>query len=60
LAQILPQVLHESGVFNCDREVWGPTAQQKKYDTSPLAKKLGNTPAADGDGKLRAVKGRCR
>lgn len=52
LAQYLAQLLHESGAFVYDREVWGPTAQQKKYDTGALAKKLGNTPEADGDGFL--------
>lgn len=57
LAQFLPQALHESGAFVYDRELWGPTAQQKKYDTGALAKTLGNTPAADGDGKLRSGKG---
>lgn len=56
-AQFFTQLLHESGAFKFDREIWGPTAQQKKYDTGALAKKLGNTPAADGDGKLRAGKG---
>lgn len=56
-AQFLAQAFHESGVFNYDREIWGPTAQQKKYDTGPLAKKLGNTPAADGDGEKRAGRG---
>lgn len=48
LAQFLAQVLHESGAFVFDREKWGPTAQQKKYDTGSLAKKLGNTRAGDG------------
>lgn len=56
-AQFFAQLLHESGGLQFDREIWGPTAQQKKYDTGALAKKLGNTPAADGDGKLRAGKG---
>lgn len=51
LSSIIGQVMVESGEFKYDREIWGPTAQQKKYDTGKLAKTLGNTPAADGDGK---------
>jgi putative chitinase len=49
------QIAHESGGFQYDAELWGKnggTAQQKKYDTGDLAKKLGNTPEADGDGYL--------
>lgn len=49
LAQFLPQILHESGNFRYDKEIWGPTPAQKRYDTR---KDLGNTPAADGDGFL--------
>lgn len=49
LAQFLPQLLHESADFRYDREIWGPTPAQKRYDTRT---DLGNTPAADGDGKL--------
>ena len=49
LAQFLPQILHESGNFRYDREIWGPTPAQKRYDTR---KDLGNTPAVDGDGFL--------
>ncbi|MEE9923957.1 MAG: glycoside hydrolase family 19 protein [Brucella anthropi] len=49
LAQFLPQILHESGAFKYDREVWGPTPAQKRYDTRT---DLGNTPQADGDGFL--------
>lgn len=41
------QAMHESGEFRYDREIWGPTAAQKRYDTR---KDLGNTPAVDGDG----------
>jgi len=51
LAQYLPQLGHESMGFHYDREVWGPTAAQKRYDTRT---DLGNTPEADGDGKLYA------
>lgn len=49
--QFYAQIMHESGDFRYDREVWGPTAAQKKYDTRT---DLGNTKAADGDGKLYA------
>jgi putative chitinase len=47
--EYLAQLMHESGDFRFDREVWGPTPAQKKYDTRA---DLGNTRAADGDGKL--------
>lgn len=43
------QLMHESGSFKYDREIWGPTPAQKRYDTRT---DLGNTPALDGDGKL--------
>lgn len=49
LAHFLAQVMHESGDFRYDREVWGPTPAQKRYDTRT---DLGNTPAIDGDGFL--------
>jgi putative chitinase len=41
--------MHESGGFRFDREVWGPTPAQERYD---IRADLGNTPARDGDGKL--------
>lgn len=47
LAQYLAQIAHEMGGFQWDREIWGPTAAQKRYDTRT---DLGNTPEADGDG----------
>lgn len=43
----LAQLLHESGSFQYDREIWGPTVAQERYDTRT---DLGNTPAKDGDG----------
>ncbi len=46
--QFLAQLMHESGDFRYDREIWGPTPAQKRYDTRT---DLGNTAAADGDGK---------
>jgi putative chitinase len=49
LAQLFAQLMHESGDFRHDGEIWGPTAAQKRYDTRT---DLGNTPAADGDGYL--------
>jgi putative chitinase len=49
LAQYLAQVAHESGRFMWDEEVWGPTAAQVRYETRT---DLGNTAAADGNGKL--------
>ncbi len=47
-AQFLAQVLHENGGGRYDKEVWGPTPAQKRYDTRT---DLGNTAAVDGDGK---------
>lgn len=49
LAQFFAQIMHESGDFKYDGEIWGPTAAQKRYDTRT---DLGNTPAVDGDGFL--------
>jgi putative chitinase len=47
LYHFLGQSAHESGGWRYDREVWGPTPAQKRYDTRT---DLGNTVAADGDG----------
>jgi putative chitinase len=47
LAYLLGQVLLECGAFRYDREIWGPTAAQARYDTRT---DLGNTPERDGDG----------
>lgn len=49
LAHYLAQIAHESGRFRCDREIWGPTPAQQRYDTRT---DLGNTPERDGDGFL--------
>lgn len=49
VAQFLAQVMHESLDFKYDKEIWGPTEAQKRYDTRT---DLGNTPQVDGDGKL--------
>ncbi|UXS23093.1 glycoside hydrolase family 19 protein [Agrobacterium tumefaciens] len=48
LAQYLCQLAHESGGFRFDREIWGPTPAQERYD---IRADLGNTPERDGDGK---------
>lgn len=45
LAQFLPQIMHESGEFRFDREVWGPTPAQKRYEGRA---DLGNTEPGDG------------
>ena len=54
LAHFLAQTAHESMGWHYDREVWGPTAAQKRYDTRT---DLGNTAAADGDGLLYRGRG---
>lgn len=47
--QVLPhylcQIMHESGSFKWDREIWGPTPAQKRYEGR---KDLGNTQKGDG------------
>lgn len=52
-AQYIAQLMTESGNFIYDREIWGPTAAQLRYD---VRTDLGNTPARDGDG--HAYRGR--
>ena len=48
-AAFLAQIAHESAELRFMRELWGPTAQQKKYEPpSDLAKDLGNTEPGDG------------
>ena len=54
LAMFLGQLAHESGGWRHDREIWGPTAAQQRYDTRT---DLGNTPAKDGDGYLYRGRG---
>lgn len=41
----LAQVMHESGCFKYDRELWGPTDVQKRYEGR---KDLGNVHPGDG------------
>lgn len=45
LAIYVAQMSHESGAFRHDREVWGPTAAQKRYEGR---RDLGNTQPGDG------------
>lgn len=45
LFQFLAQTAHESQGFRYDREIWGPTAAQLKYEGR---KDLGNTQPGDG------------
>jgi len=45
LAQVLAQVMHESGAFRYVREVWGPTKAQAGYEGRA---DLGNTQPGDG------------
>src|SRR5262245_21913929 len=45
----LAQIAHESGELKFMEEIWGPTAQQKKYEPpSEVASRLGNTQQGDG------------
>ena len=50
IAAFIAQVGHESGQFRYVREL-GSDQYLSKYDTGSLAKRLGNTPEADGDGQ---------
>lgn len=43
--QFFAQIMHESGDFRFDQEVWGPTKAQKKYEGRA---DLGNTEPGDG------------
>lgn len=54
LAHFVAQLAHESGGFRYDREVWGPTPAQARYDQRV---DLGNTPERDGDGERNAGRG---
>ena len=48
-AAFLGQVAHESGQFRYMEELWGPTAQQKRYEPpTDLARQLGNVQPGDG------------
>src|SRR3990167_4794994 len=56
MAAFLAQIGHESGQLQFTREL-GNNAYLAKYDTGPLAARLGNTPEADGDGQLYRGRG---
>jgi predicted chitinase len=48
-AAFLAQLAHESGQLRFMEEIWGPTAQQLRYEpASTLATALGNTQTGDG------------
>jgi putative chitinase len=45
----LAQIAHESAELKYTEEIWGPTAQQKKYEPpGEVARRLGNTQRGDG------------
>ncbi|WP_210713263.1 glycoside hydrolase family 19 protein [Pseudomonas sp. MWU349] len=50
VAAFIAQIGHESGQLQWVREL-GSDQYLSKYDTGTLAKRLGNTPEADGDGQ---------
>ncbi|WP_395608926.1 glycoside hydrolase family 19 protein [Pseudomonas sp. B22129] len=50
IAAFLAQIAHESAELRYVREL-GSDQYLSKYDTGPLAVRLGNTPEADGDGQ---------
>lgn len=50
MAAFIAQVGHESGELRYVRELGGER-YLSKYDTGPLAARLGNSPEADGDGQ---------
>ena len=50
MAAFIAQIGHESGQLRYVREL-GSDQYLSKYDTGSLARRLGNTPQADGDGQ---------
>ena len=49
LSAFLGQLGHESGRLRWLREIWGPSAQQLRYEpVTTLSKRLGNTQPGDG------------
>lgn len=56
VAAFLAQVGHESGQLRYAKEL-GSDAYLAKYDTGGQAKRLGNTPEADGDGQMYRGRG---
>jgi hypothetical protein len=57
LAYALATAFHETGTAIKPVREKGSDAYLSKYDTGSLAKALGNTPAADGDGQRYAGRG---
>ncbi|MBH3459623.1 MULTISPECIES: glycoside hydrolase family 19 protein [Pseudomonas] len=56
IAAFLAQVGHESDQLRYVKEL-GSDRYLSRYDTGPLALRLGNTPEADGDGQLYCGRG---
>jgi putative chitinase len=56
VSAFLAQVGHESGQLQYVREL-GSDTYLARYDTGPLAQRLGNTPDADGDGQTYRGRG---
>ena len=56
MAAFLAQIGHESGHLQYVRELGG-AKYLDKYDTGPLAERLGNTPEDDDDGQLYRGRG---
>lgn len=57
IAYMLATTWHETGFTFKPIKEYGSDAYLSKYDTGKLAKILGNTPEADGDGQLYAGRG---
>ena len=57
LAYVLATTFHETGGAMAPIREKGGNKYLSKYDTGRLAKSLGNTPEADGDGQLYAGRG---
>lgn len=56
VSAFIARVGHESGQFRYVRELGGDQ-YLSKYDTGPLAKRLGSPPEADGDGQKYCGRG---
>lgn len=56
IAAFLAQIGHESGQLRYVKELGGDR-YLSRYDTGSLARRLGNTPQADGDGQLYCGRG---